>query len=321
MEQVKQTCAVVVRKIKEEAQGIRSFEFARPDGTELPPFSAGAHVEVHLPGDFVRQYSLCSAAQDTKSYRLAVLMEANGRGGSRAMHQLKEGDVIKISWPKNHFPLAGSEAKRHLLLAGGIGVTPILAMMADLELIGADYELHYCARSEDTAAFVEQFKPLVEAGKAHLHFDGGDPSKGLDIAGLLAKYDIGTHLYFCGPPGFMSAIKNATAHWPQHAVHFEHFSAPLDQDLGPKTPFELRIKDTGESFTVQADETIVDVLKKNGHEVTTDCLQGYCGACITRYTAGEPEHHDTVLSEKERAKYLLVCCARCKEGSFIEIEL
>lgn len=321
MEQVKQTCSVVVHKIKQEAEGILSFEFTRPDGSELPPFTAGAHVEIQLPGDFIRQYSLCSETQNKNSYRLAVLLDAKSRGGSRAMHQLKEGDVVTISWPRNHFPLAGAEAKRHVLLAGGIGVTPILSMMMDLERAGANYEVHYCARSEETAAFLEQMKPLVASGKVHLHFDGGDPSKGLNIQELLAKYEIGTHLYFCGPPGFMSAIKNSTAHWPQHAVHFEHFAAPLDVDLGPKTPFELRIKGTGETYTVPADQSIVDVLKKNGHDVTTDCLQGYCGACITRYTAGEPEHHDTVLSEKERSKYVLVCCARCKEGSFIEIEL
>lgn len=313
---------VNVFAVREEAENIRSYELADPSGRPLPAFTAGAHVEVHLAPDMIRSYSLCSDPSDTSHYRIAVLREASGRGGSKKMHdEVKVGDVLTISAPINHFPLAGREARAHLLLAGGIGVTPMIAMIAELERKGVRWSMHYLTRSEERTAFREQLAPFIAEGKVHLHHDGGDPSKGPGIQALLSDFEIGTHLYYCGPTGFMSACESLLEAWPPHAIHREYFSAPArDFDEQDNLPFEITIKSTGKTMTVPADKSIVDVLRSEGCVVETDCNEGYCGTCITRYLSGDPLHRDTVLSEKERKSYIMVCCGRAK-GGVLELDV
>jgi len=314
--------SVKVSGIRDEAEGIRSFELVDPSNDDLPPFTAGAHVEVRLGEGMIRSYSLSSDPADRSRYQIAVLKEENGRGGSKAMHdEVKAGDVLTISAPINHFPLAGREARAHLLLAGGIGVTPMLAMIAELEAKGARWTMHYLTRNEERTAFRERLAPYVASGKVHIHHDGGDPSKGPGLQALLSDFEIGTHLYYCGPTGFMSACAEMVGAWPPHAVHREYFSAPagLHSDEA-NSPFEIKIKSTGKTIPVPADRSIVDVLRSEGCDVETDCNEGYCGTCITRYLSGEPEHRDTVLSEKERKSYVMVCCGRAK-GGVLELDL
>jgi vanillate O-demethylase ferredoxin subunit len=313
---VRTTLQARVVAVHREAEDILTFELAPVDG-DLPPFEAGAHVDVHLPGGILRQYSLCNDPAERHRYVIAVLRETAGRGGSAALHEVKPGEVVTISAPRNHFPLAGREARSHLLLAGGIGVTPMMAMLATLRERGADYHLHYCTRSPERTAFLDRLAPLIEAGRVTLHHDGGDPARGLDLRALLATYEPGTHLYYCGPTGFMSAVKGATGAWPAHAVHFEYFAAPEAEEGRENAPFQIKIKATGQVLDVPAAQSIVDVLRANGFAIDTDCREGYCGTCITRYFEGEPEHRDTVLSEKERKSYVMICCARAKASPLV----
>lgn len=302
-----------VRAVGREAEGISVFELVEPDGGTLPPFTAGAHVEVDVPGGMKRQYSLCNDPDERHRYVIAVLKEPAGRGGSKAMHEtVRVGSLLSVSAPINRFALAGQEARFHLLLAGGIGITPLMAMIETLESQGARWKLHYCTRSPDTTAFRARLEPRIAAGTVALHHDGGDPSRGLDLRALLADYELGTHVYFCGPPGFMSAAEASTAAWPPHCVHFEYFTGAESDPGRENLPFRIELKRSATVLEVPADRTIVDVLRDAGHEVETDCEDGYCGTCITRYLEGEPEHRDTVLSENERGRYVMICCARAK---------
>jgi ferredoxin-NADP reductase len=305
---------VSVRAIVWEAEGIASFELRNPDGGPLPPFTAGSHIDVHIPPDFVRQYSLCNDPAERHRYVIAALREEKGRGGSRALHDgTRVGDTLTIGGPRNHFALS-STAERHLLVAGGIGVTPMMAMLAQLEATGAAYKLYYCTRSLDKTAFADRLDPLVGAGKVVLHHDGGDASRSLDLARLLETYHPGTHLYYCGPAGFMEAARRASAHWPSDAVHCEYFTPPAEA-TPPATanrPFKVKLARSGLTLDVPADRTIVDVLRANDVFIETSCENGICGTCLTRYVDGEPEHRDVVLDASDRNEFVLVCCARSK---------
>jgi ferredoxin-NADP reductase len=307
------TLPLQVSRITREAQDIASFELVDPLGLELPPFAAGAHIDVRICENIRRQYSLCNDPHERHRYVIAVLNEPAGRGGSRRMHEeVAVGNVLLVSPPRNHFPLAGREARFHLLLAGGIGVTPMLAMIAELERRATPWHMHYCTRNPRRTAFLERVRPLIAAGKVDLHHDDGDPSRGLDIRRTLAAFEVGTHLYFCGPPGFMSAAKAGVGAWPPFNVHCEYFTAAEDRGAVVNTPFQIKVRSSGTVFDVPADCSIVAVLRANGFAIETDCEDGYCGTCITRYLEGEPEHRDTVLDENNRKRFAMICCARAR---------
>jgi vanillate O-demethylase ferredoxin subunit len=287
-----------------------------PDGSELLPFSAGAHLHLQLKPDLIRQYSLCNDPVERHRYAIAVLIEQKGRGGSKYMaSSVREGDLIRVSAPVNHFPLAGREANFHLLLAGGIGVTPMMAMIGELQRRGSRFVMHYCARSPAKAAFLDRLKPVIEAGKALLHYDGGDPSKGLDIAAILSDFTPGMHLYACGPAGFMQCVTKSVGSWPPHTVHQEFFTAremTAEEKVWDYKPFKVRIASTGAIIDVPAQVSIVEALRKHGIRVQTDCEDGHCGTCVTRFVEGEPVHRDTVLDDEGRKYYVMICCARAK---------
>jgi ferredoxin-NADP reductase len=305
---------VRIDQITYEATGILRYAFVSLDGEPLERFSAGAHIDVHVQDGVVRQYSLCSNPLDTSRYEIAVLCDEKGRGGSKALHNgFRAGDIINISTPRNHFPL-NDRADRHLLLAGGIGVTPMIAMIHELETRGETYELHYCTRTSEATAFKTFLAPMIEKGSVHLHHDNGDPLQGLNIADLLKNQQEGTHLYYCGPTGFMEAVKSASEHWQKGTVHFEYFSAPADNnaDKGENKPFTITLKRSGTTLEVPSDKSIVDVLREHGHYVDTSCEDGFCGTCMTRFSGGEPDHRDTVLDDEDRESYLLICCSRAK---------
>jgi vanillate O-demethylase ferredoxin subunit len=308
----KATLDVRIRSMTRETDDILSFDLVDLQDRDLPEFSAGAHLDVHIAEGLVRQYSLSNDPAERNRYEIAVLNERSGRGGSKALHEnSRPGRVITVSAPRNHFPLADG-AKRHLLLAGGIGVTPMMAMIATLEARGADWRMHYCTRSSEKTAFLSRLKPFVAAGKVLLHHDGGDPKKGLDISATLKEAKPGTHLYYCGPSGFMAAVADAAKRWPAGSVHYEFFNSPADRpaETRTNTPFQIKLKSTGEVLDVPADKSIVQVLRDKGHAVDTSCEEGYCGTCLTRYIEGAPEHRDTVLDADDRAQYVLICCAR-----------
>ena len=304
---------LLLKAIRYEAKGVHSFELVDPDGQDLPAFEAGAHVDVQLPGGLVRSYSLAGNPQDRSRYVLGVLREAKGRGGSAAMHdRLKVGQALTISAVRNAFALA-PQAAHTILLGGGIGITPLKAMAHTLAASGQSFELHYCVRSMQHAAFVPELQALVPQGRLHIHCDNGDPVQGLNIQALLQTQPAQTHVYFCGPSGFMQACEAATAHWENGTVHSEHFKAPEPPASQlPDGGFEVHLVRSGVTIAVQPDQTIVRAIELTGRRVPTSCLSGLCGACKVNYTEGEVDHRDYILSDSERDTCLTVCVSRAK---------
>lgn len=305
---------VKVLRRKQEALDIASFELARPDGSALPAFSAGSHIDVQVPGGLTRQYSLCNDAAENHRYRIAVLRDANSRGGSAAMHEaLKEGDTLLISEPRNHFPLV--HAQRTLLFAGGIGVTPLLAMAQRLATSGADFTLHYSTRSAERTAFRDEIGASAYADRVRFHFDDGEAAQKLDLAAELGAPQPGTHLYVCGPTGFIDfVVKTAQGlGWPQEQVHLEYFGAAPQDTTGDRA-FQVKIASSGAVYDIPADQTVVHALQEHGIEILTSCEQGVCGTCITRVLQGECDHRDLYFTDEEKAAndQFTPCCSRAK---------
>jgi len=308
----------VVRKTK-EAEGIASFELAREDGASLPGFSAGSHIDVHLPSGWVRQYSLCNDANESHRYRIAVLRDAASRGGSISMHDdVREGDVIEISEPRNHFPLV--HAQRTLLFAGGIGVTPLLCMAQRLSAIDADFTLHYSTRSRERTAFLGEITQASFSDKVQLHFDDESSSQILDVPSALGSPTAGTHVYICGPAGYIDhVLKTAQGMgWPQEQLHLEYFSA-APQDTSADQAFDIKIASSGKTIRVAADQTVVRALEAEGIDVLTSCEQGVCGTCITRVLEGECDHRDMYFTDEEKAAndQFTPCCSRARSAVLV----
>lgn len=308
----------IVRKMR-EATGICTFELAHPKGAPLPSFSAGSHISVHIRPGLIRQYSLCNDPRERHRYAIGVLRVDNSRGGSQAMHDLTQGTLIRISGPRNHFPLA-PEARRTLLLAGGIGVTPILAMAEDLARAGADFEMHYCTRSPECTAFLSRIRSSPYAHRVVTHFDDGPVADRLNFHAVLADPDTGTHVYVCGPKGFMEAAMAAARQngWPEENVHSEYFSG-RPQAIERNVPFDIKVASTGKVIHVEREQTALEALQSAGIDVQSSCAEGVCGTCMTRVLAGEVDHRDLFLTAQERARNdrFLPCCSRSLGGTLV----
>jgi vanillate O-demethylase ferredoxin subunit len=310
----------LVRKAA-EAPDICSLELMAADGSALPSFSAGSHIDVHLPGGVVRQYSLCNDPAEAHRYLIAVLRDPASRGGSLAVHDaVKEGDELHISAPKNHFALA-HEAKKSLLLAGGIGVTPILCMAERLAVTGADFEMHYATRSRERTAFVDRIQRSGFADKVQFYFDDGRPAQVLDLDALLAKPEVGTHLYVCGPKGFMDAVlSTARAQgWDESQLHWEFFAGVDATPRSGDEAFEVQLASSGRVIAVAPDKTVTRALAEAGVEVMVSCEQGVCGTCLTRVLGGTPDHRDAYLTAEEQAAndQFTPCCSRSKSARLV----
>jgi vanillate O-demethylase ferredoxin subunit len=308
--------AVRVLRKTVEAEGIVSFELAAEDGHPLPAFSAGSHVDVQVADGLTRQYSLCNDSGETHRYLIGVLREPASRGGSTAMHdRVQAGDVIQISAPKNHFALA-HEAQSHLLLAGGIGITPILCMAERLAQTGADFEMHYCTRSPARTAFAERIRASTFAPRVAFHHDDGDAAQKLDIAALLAQPEPGCHVYVCGPKGFMDAVLGtARANgWPEAQLHFEFFTSDAAQARDADEAFDVQLASSGRVVHVPKGTTVLNALAEAGVVVPSSCEQGVCGTCITRVIEGVPDHRDMYFTPEEQAANaeFTPCCSRSK---------
>jgi vanillate monooxygenase ferredoxin subunit len=313
---------VVVAARHEATSRIVVLDLARPDGVGLPPYAAGAHVDVQLglsPG-LIRQYSLCGPPGDRSRYRLAVLAETESRGGSQAMHALKTGDRLQISEPRNRFGVS-ADARRHILVAGGIGVTPLLAMLMELESDGAEYELHYCSRTRADAAFLDD---LERHPRASLHFDDGPDQQRFQVLRDLRQPDAGTVIYVCGPDGFMDfVIHEATeAGWSLDAIHKERFAPTEASNIeSESSDFTIRLASNGAEYEVGENESVLDVLLENGVDAPHSCQQGICGECIVRVLAGEADHRDDVLTDRERADGLFTTCSSRALSPILELDL
>jgi ferredoxin-NADP reductase len=312
------TQSLLLRQVRLEATAIHSFELVHPEGRELPAFTAGSHIDLHLPGGLVRQYSLCNDPAERHRYVVAILKEENGRGGSRTAHdQLGVGQRIEVSEPRNHFPLH-PDTRHAVLIGGGIGITPIKSMAHALAAQGISFELHSCARSAERAAFAAELQAL---GHAQFHFDQGIPSQGLDLVSLLREPASGTHLYYCGPSGFMAACASASAHWPPGTVHCEHFKAPEPAPVSmvntPPGGFVAEIASTGQRIEVGASTSLSDALIDAGVFLQTSCISGLCGTCKVSYRSGDVEHNDHILSEEERSHCMTACVSRARQGLLV----
>ncbi len=305
---------VVVASKTKEATGIYSFELVDPQGGELPQFSAGSHIDVEVAPGILRQYSLCNSSEERKRYKIAVLQEPESRGGSAAMaNNVEAGQRLRISMPRNLFEL-DEQAERSLLIAGGIGVTPILSMATRLTQLGTPFSFHYCTRSRERAAFLDHIIASDFAGNTEFHFDD-EPDTRLDLDVVLSNPATRTHLYICGPTGFMDLVLSTAVEkgWPESSLHQEYFSASLPDESEQGT-FRVRIASSGEEHVIPSNRTIISVLADAGIEIPISCAQGVCGTCLTNVLEGEPEHFDMFLTKDEHAsnKIFTPCCSRSK---------
>lgn len=298
-----------------EAQDICTFDLVDAAGGALPPFSAGSHIDVHLPNGLVRQYSLCNDPAESRRYTVGVLKDPSSRGGSKAMHDMVQaGQMLRISPPKNHFPLAFG-AKRSLLLAGGIGITPILCMAEQLSALGEDFDVHYCTRSRERTAFYDRIARSVFVSRVNFHFDDGEPEQKLNLDHLLSRVQDEVHLYVCGPAGFMDAVLNTarSSGWLASQLHYEFFGAA---PVGTQTDesFQVKLGSSGRLILVPSEKTVIEALAAAGVDLPTACEQGVCGTCLTRVLEGEPDHRDMYLTPEEQAANdkMLPCCSRSK---------
>jgi ferredoxin-NADP reductase len=313
---------LVVADIRALTPAIKRFALRCADGGALPPFTAGAHIDVSvtLPGGVPgrRSYSLVNSTVERDRYEIAVLREPQGSGGSAFMHQqVRVGDHLVASAPRNDFPLA-DQAREHWLIAGGIGITPILAMARVLAASGQPFALHYCARSVDAMAYREEIAALAGA-RTRFYFDGGDPAQGLDLAVLLAAPAPGRHVYVCGPKGMIDGVLGncQAAQWPREQVHFELFTS-AKAEAGDQA-FEVVLARSGRSVPIPAGKTILEMLLAAGEEPLSDCQRGECGVCVTEVLAGDPLHRDYYLTDSEKAagKSMCICVSRARGAKLV----
>jgi tetrachlorobenzoquinone reductase len=291
------------------AEGTHLYELQAPDGSSLPAFTAGAHLDLHLPNGMMRQYSLSNSQDERHRYVIGVKRDGASRGGSRFIHEdLRVGTLLKTSVPRNNFPLA-EDAVHSVFFAGGIGVTPIHSMTDRLRSLGSRWDLHYGVRRRGEAVFLDEF----QAGdRLHLHVDEECAGAPLDIAGLVAAAPQEAHLYCCGPLPMLKAFEAATASRPPGHVHVEYFSS--DSPIAAEGGFTVRMAKSGRELAVRPGQTILDALKEHGIDVPFSCAQGVCGACETRVLDGIPNHRDMILSkqEKDANRTMMICCSGSK---------
>jgi phthalate 4,5-dioxygenase reductase component len=293
------------------ADGIHLLEFRDVKGKPLPEFSAGAHVAIQAPNGLLRKYSLCNDPAERDRYLVAIKREANGRGGScNLIDNTKAGDELMVAAPVNDFRLP-QRAQDFLFVAGGIGITPIMAMIREIQRQGKRFRLFYCSRSPETTAFLDELSAPEFKDQVTIHYDHGDPARSLDLRPILAERKNREHLYCCGPRPLMEAVRTMTDHWSSTAVHFEAFSEAETHKPTDK-PFKVRLARSGDVIDVPTTKTILEVLREHGLEVPSSCETGTCGTCRTKLIAGEADHRDLVLAEHERADTIMICVSRAR---------
>lgn len=306
---------LVVLARRDLTSDITEFTLGSSDGTVLPDYEPGAHLSVRTPSDCWRSYSLCGEAEDRHRFRIAVKREPAGRGGSLSMHEaLHPGDVLEARPPVNAFALKPAAA--HLFIAGGIGITPILPMFEALLRRGADVRMVYLSRRRSDAAFLDRIDRLDASDRVTVHCSAEDGSGRYDLWPLFES-PRDRHLYFCGSKALEEVIYLQTIHWPRSMVHSESF-AGVDPTGGNAAPFSLRRLSTGETFSVAANTSILDVLRLHGIEWKSSCESGTCGTCCMRLVDGKPIHRDIVLTEEERLTRFMPCVSRGEETLTLE---
>ncbi len=313
------TTQALVRGMRHEALDVLSIELARTDGASWPDAGPGAHVDVEIPGVGPRQYSLLPGSDATQLH-IGVQRDARSRGGSRWVHEhLRPGQTLRVGTPRNHFELDAGQGPA-VLIAGGIGITPLLAMAHALAATGRDWRLHHAVRHRERAAFAPWLQRLGERARLHVDDEADGP---IALEPLVRAAAPGTHFYGCGPQPMLEAFARATAACDPRCVHVEHFAAPAaPAQSQPAAGFEVELARSGRRIAVPPHMSILDVLLDHGIDVPCSCLSGVCGSCETRVLAGEPEHHDAVLSPEERAsgQTMMLCVSRAA-GAHLLLDL
>jgi vanillate O-demethylase ferredoxin subunit len=314
---------VAVARVRDEAVDVRSFELRASGGGALPPYAPGSHVDVHVAPGIVRQYSLCGDPREADRYLIAVKREAASRGGSVALHErVSEGASLVIGMPRNNFALVPA-ASHHLLVAGGIGITPIIAMARHLLATGASFQLVYFSRSIAHTAFHGLLSGHEFAGRVTFHYALEPEQVRTYLRKLLWLRPEGAHLYLCGPRPFMGLVETTAAPtWPPDAVHVEHFAADPTALAGPRGSFVVKLARHGAEFTIPEGRSIIEVLAENGVPVETSCEQGVCGTCVTGVLEGEPDHRDVFFTDAEkRANDRMTVCVSRAKGARLVLDL
>lgn len=305
-----------VSKRVQESDGVISLSMVEPNGGALPVWHPGAHIDVEV-GDLVRQYSLCTPNGDQGTWRIGVLKEANGRGGSKAIHEtIQEGDLVTVGQPRNNFPLMPSRS--YIFIGGGIGVTPILAMANQAERDGAEWSMVYGGRSLDTMAFTQELQAYGD--KVRL---APEETEGyINFGELLGEVQPDTLIYCCGPEPLLKVVEAASAHWPSGSLHVERFVAK-EFDTGGDVPFEVECVDSGVTLSIPVGKSILEVAEAEGLSVISSCGEGTCGTCETPVVSGEVDHRDSILTDEEKVECdsMFICVSRSKGGCPLKLSL
>jgi ferredoxin-NADP reductase len=306
-----------LRQIRLEAEGIASYEFVSADDAALPAFTAGAHIDLHLPHGMVRSYSLVNAPSDTGRYVVAVQRDSDGQGGSAWMHSApRVGDRLRATPPSNDFALA-EDAARSVFIAGGIGITPVLSMLRRLGELGRPWRLHYASRSPAQTAYVDALRAMEGEGREIDLCFGSSRIDRLDIAGIVRDAPADAHLYCCGPARMIDAFIAACANRPADTVHFERFAAT--SEAATDGGYDVVLERSGQRLAVAPGKTILDTLLDHAIDVPYACTAGVCGTCRTKVLAGEPDHRDDFLSaqEKEANDSIMICCSGARSKTLV----
>lgn len=311
------TLAVTVRRKWQSADGVIGFELADRDGRHLPTFQPGAHIDVHLPNGLVRQYSITNGPGDLLSYVIGVKQESASKGGSKVLVEtVREGDMLAISEPRNNFPLR-RDATRTVLIAGGIGITPLLSMARFLDQSSLPYELHYFTRTGEQVAFRGELDVLH--GQIEIHSGMGREAIAGKVAEVLGPYQFANHVYICGPGAMLEMVQQTAADqaWPDEAVHFEYFQN--DKVIDASSSFDIELARSAMTLHVPAGKTILEVMRDAGLTVPSSCEQGACGTCLTTVIEGEVDHQDVYLNKTEKAgnACMMTCVSRAKSARLV----
>jgi vanillate O-demethylase ferredoxin subunit len=310
---------VRVKRISYEAESINSYELAAPSGGDLAPFTAGSHIDLYLSNGMIRSYSLVNDQSERNRYVIAVNKDAASRGGSSFVHEtLRAGDVVTVSNPRNNFALQ-ENADHSVLIAGGIGITPLLSMIRRLEGLGRSWELFYAARTRPAAAFLEELSSLQPkpCARLHVNFDQEPSGRMFDLAEIVRGAPSKAHLYCCGPVPMLEAFEAATRDRPTEQVHVEYFKAR--EKPAAEGGFEVRLARSDRTITVEPGKTILNALLEAGIAASYACTEGVCGTCETRVIEGVPDHRDLFLGKEEQAtnKTMMICCSTSKSGTLV----
>jgi ferredoxin-NADP reductase len=311
---------VEVRRRQTVADGVVTLTLADPGGADLPEWAPGAHIDLLMTPSLVRQYSLCGDTANRGEWQVGVLLDPNSRGGSQFVHdKLHEGATVRVRGPRNHFPLVGSP--RYLFIAGGIGVTPMVPMIAAAEAAGADWSLLYGGRTRSSMAFVDELdrhgdRVTVCARDAH-----GGANFRANLGSALSAPGENTLVYCCGPEGLLSAVEDACKTWPPDSLHIERFSA---KELEPPSPdalatFEVECQRSGLTLTVPQEKSIYEACEEAGVDVLGSCMEGVCGTCECDIIEGEADHRDSVLNDAEKSanQTLMICVSRSRSERLV----